>query len=63
MVQLDILRLKIEKSSNQSIISVQTVNDVYGIETNNKSDIYVCENSNQSIVVFDKDLLSLLILS
>ena len=50
------LLLKIEKSTNESIKSVQTENDVFGIESNNNSDIYVCEYSNQSIVVFDKDL-------
>ena len=51
------LLLKINKLSNKSIKSVQTENDVYGIESNNNSDIYVCESSNQSIVVFDKDLI------
>ena len=50
------LLLRIEKSSNKSIKSVVTESAVYGIESNNNSDIYVCENSNQSIVVFDKDL-------
>ena len=51
------LLLKIEKSSNKSIKSVQTENYVRGIESNNNSDIYVCEYSHQSIVVFDKDLI------
>ena len=51
------LLLKIEKSSNKSIKSVQTENYVRGIESNNNSDIYVCEYSNQSIVVFDKVLI------
>ena len=50
------LLLKIERSNNESIKSVQTENDVSGIESNANSDIYVCEYSNQSIVVFDKDL-------
>ena len=50
------LLLKIEKSTNESIKYVRTENDVKGIESNNNSDIYVCEYSNQSIVVFDKDL-------
>ena len=52
----DDLLLKIDKSSNISIKSVQTVNYVFGIESSNNSDIYVCEHSNQSIVVFNKDL-------
>ena len=42
--------------SDESIKSIGTKNDVFGIESNNNSDIYVCETSNQSIVVFDKDL-------
>ena len=50
------LLLKIDKTSNKSIKSVGTKNDVYGIESNNNSDIYVCETFNQSIVVFDKYL-------
>ena len=50
------LLLKIEMSSNKYIKSCITKYDVYGIESNNNSDIYVCELYNQSIVVFDKDL-------
>ena len=50
------LLLKIEQSSNKSVKSVQTENYVRGIESNKNSDIYVCGYSNQSIVVFDKDL-------
>ena len=48
--------VKIEKSNNQSIKSVETENSVWGIDTNTNTDIYGCEYSNQSIVVFDKDL-------
>ena len=48
--------IKIEKSNNQSIKSVETENRVFGIDTNTNTDIYGCEFSNQSIVVFDKDL-------
>ena len=48
--------VKIEKSNNQSIKSVETENRVWGIDTNTNTDIYGCENSKQSIVVFDKDL-------
>ena len=50
------LVLKIEKSSNETIKSFTTDNDVWGIEANSNSDIYVCELDNRSIVVFDKDL-------
>ena len=48
--------VKIEKSNNQSIKSVETENIVWGIDTNTNTDIYGCEFCNQSIVVFDKDL-------
>ena len=48
--------VKIEKSNNQSIKSVETENRVWGIDTNTNTDIYGCEVYNQSIVVFDKDL-------
>ena len=48
--------VKIEKSNNQSIKSVETENSVWGIDTNTNTDIYGCEVSKQSIVVFDKDL-------
>ena len=48
--------VKIEKSNNQSIKSVETENRVWGIDTNTNTDIYGCEFYNQSIVVFDKDL-------
>ena len=48
--------IKIEKSNNQSIKSVETENRVWGIDTNTNTDIYGCELRNQSIVVFDKDL-------
>ena len=51
------LLLKMKKSSNNSIKSVQTENKIFGIESNNNSDIYVCEYSDRSIVVFDKDLI------
>ena len=48
--------VKIEKSNNQSIKSVETENRVWGIDTNTNTDIYGCEVDKQSIVVFDKDL-------
>ena len=48
--------VKIEKSNNQSIKSVETEYRVRGIDTNTNTDIYGCELSKQSIVVFNKDL-------
>ena len=48
--------VKIEKSNNQSIKSVETENRVWGIDSNTNTDIYGCEVDKQSIVVFDKDL-------
>ena len=48
--------VKIDKSNNKSIKSVETENRVWEIETNTNTDIYGCEYSDQSIVVFDKDL-------
>ena len=48
--------VKIDKSNYKSINSVETANRVGGIDTNTNTDIYGCEVSNQSIVVFDKYL-------
>ena len=48
--------VKIDKSTNKSIKSVRTANRVWGIDTNTNTDIYGCELSNRSIVVFDKYL-------
>ena len=48
--------IKIEKSNNKSINSVETANRVWGIDTNTNTDIYGCEIFNKSIVVFDKYL-------
>ena len=50
------LVLKIDKSSRESLKSVDTQNQVFGIEISTKTDIYVCEYSNQSVIVFDNDL-------
>ena len=50
------LVLKMEKSSNKFIKSVQTKNIVFGIDSMSNSEIYVCELSNQSVIVFDEDL-------
>ena len=55
-VSTDDKLVKIEKSNNQSIKSVETENKVWGIDTNTNTDIYGCEINKQSIVVFDKDL-------
>ena len=48
--------VKMEKSNKQSIISVETDDRVWGIDTNSNTDIYGCEFNNRSIAVFDKDL-------
>ena len=55
-VSADVKLIKIEKSNKQSIISVETDNIIWGIDTNSNTDIYVCEPNNRSIAVFDKDL-------
>ena len=55
-VSADKKLIKIEKSNKQSIISVETDNLVWGIDTNSNTDIHGCEFFNQSIAVFDKDL-------
>ena len=48
--------VKIDKSNNKSIKSVETANRVWGIDTNTNTDIYGCEFNKRSIVVFDKYL-------
>ena len=48
--------IKIDKSNNKSIKSVETANRVWGIDTNTNTDIYGCEINSKSIVVFDKYL-------
>ena len=55
-VSTDDKLVKIEKSNSKSIKSVKTKNRVWGIDANTNTDIYGCELSSQSIVVFDKDL-------
>ena len=55
-VSTDDKLVKIEKSINKSIKSVETENRVWGIDSNTNTDIYGCELRKQSIVVFDKDL-------
>ena len=48
--------LKLNKSTNNRIESVETENDIWGIEVDEQTNIYGCEYENQSIVVFDKNL-------
>ena len=51
------LVLKIDKSNNEFVKSIETENDVYGIETNSNTDLYLCEHTNRSIIVYDSDLV------
>ena len=51
--------MKIKKSSNNCIKSVKSNNTIWGMDTNSRSEIYGCEVSNQSVIVFDKNLKSL----
>ena len=46
--------LKIQISNKKSIKSVGTEKQVFGMDISNK--IYVCESSNKSVSVFDKNL-------
>ncbi|KAI6649357.1 hypothetical protein LOD99_11723 [Oopsacas minuta] len=48
--------VKIEKSSNESILSVKTEKRVWGIDVDKNMNVYGCENDNKSVIVFDKDL-------
>ena len=48
--------LKLNKSSNNLIESVKTENRIWGIEVDEQTNIYGCELSKQSIVVFDMNL-------
>ena len=48
--------VKIKKSSNSCIKSVETENRIWGIDTNSNSDIYGCDYANQSAIVFDRNL-------
>ena len=47
---------KIRKSNNESVKSVQTENEVYGIDIDRNRNIYGCENLNKSVIVFDNNL-------
>ena len=48
--------LKIRKSNNKSVKSVQTENEVYGIDIDRNMNIYGCEVDNKSVIVFDNNL-------
>ena len=48
--------LKIRKSNNESVKSVQTENEVYGIDIDRNRNIYGCEILNKSVIVFDNNL-------
>ena len=48
--------LKIRKSNNKSVKSVQTEKRVWGIDIDRNTNIYGCENANKSVIVFDNNL-------
>ena len=48
--------LKIRKSNNKSVKSVQTEKRVWGIDIDRNMNIYGCENYNKSVIVFDNNL-------
>ena len=48
--------LKIRKSNNESVKSVQTEETVWGIDIDRNRNIYGCENDNKSVTVFDNNL-------
>ena len=48
--------VKIRKSNNKSVKSVQTEKRVWGIDIDENSNIYGCENNNKSVIVFDNNL-------
>ena len=47
---------KIRKSNKESVKSVQTEMRVWGIDIDGNNNIYGCEASNQSVIVFDNSL-------
>ena len=47
---------KIRKSNNKSVKSVRTEKRVWGIDTDENTNIYGCEDKNQSVIVFDNNL-------
>ena len=48
--------IKIKKSSKGCVKSVKTEDRIWGIDTNDESDIYGCDYANQSVIVFDRYL-------
>ena len=48
--------MKIRKSNNEPVISVQTEETVWGIDIDTKTNIYGCEVHNKSVIVFDNNL-------
>ena len=48
--------LKIRKSNNKSVKSVQTEKSVWGIDIDRNMNIYGCEVDNKSVIVFDNNL-------
>ena len=48
--------LKIRKSNNESVKSVQTEKRVWGIDIDRNTNIYGCEDDNKSVIVFDNNL-------
>ena len=48
--------LKIRKSNNESVKSVQTEKIVWGIDIDRNMNIYECEYANKSVIVFDNNL-------
>ena len=48
--------LKIRKSNNKSVKSVQTEKSVWGIDIDRNRNIYGCEILNKSVIVFDNNL-------
>ena len=48
--------LKIRKSNNKSVKSVQTEKSVCGIDIDRNTNIYGCEYDNKSVIVFDNKL-------
>ena len=48
--------LKIRKSNNESVTSVQTEERVWGIDIDRNTNIYGCEFDNKLVIVFDNNL-------
>ena len=55
-VSTPIQLLKIRKSNNESVKSVQTEKSVWGIDIDRNTNIYGCERNNKSVIVFDNNL-------